>query len=123
MDVVTHGLASFALTRAAFPRAARTTMIGALIAGTVADLDVISARFGPSAFLDWHRTYTHSFLAAALIALLVSSAAFLTSRARQNKDAPIVILLAAFGASLFHLILDSCQNDQVAALWPFRSRR
>src|SRR5206468_221782 len=37
-----------------------------LIAGTIADIDLLSAYFGPSAFLTFYRTYCHSLLAALL---------------------------------------------------------
>ena len=43
MDPVTHGLASYALARAAFPRASRTTLVAVVLAGTVADLDRLTA--------------------------------------------------------------------------------
>ena len=73
MDVVTHGLASYALTRAVFPRVSAVTMAGVIVAGMIADVDMFSARFGPSAFLEWHRTYAHSLTVAFFIALVLSS--------------------------------------------------
>ncbi len=42
MDPLTHVLASYTLKRAAFPRTPRSTTIAMLIAGTIADIDVLS---------------------------------------------------------------------------------
>jgi membrane-bound metal-dependent hydrolase YbcI (DUF457 family) len=121
MDPVTHGLASYALTRAAFPRASRATLAGAVLAGTVADLDQLSAYAGPSAFLAWYRTFTHSVAATIVLAVILALA--LTLLRKQNKD-PIKTILPLFlMASLLHLAMDLCQNDTVELLWPFRSQR
>jgi len=123
MDVVSHGLASYALARAVFPRISRVAMAGAVVAGIVADVDVSSARFGPAAFLQWYRTYTHSAVAAVAFAVVVSLVVLLLLRGRQNKDAFATILLAALGASLLHIAMDFCQNVPVQLLWPFREQR
>ena len=119
-------------------------MAGAIVAGIAADLDAVSARFGPSAFLQWHRTYLHSVSAAVLVAIVVSLAVLLLVRQQrnrqQNKDAfatilpgapPSVpeggsspsVLFAALGASLLHVLMDFCQNERVKLLWPFRAER
>ena len=68
MDIVTHGLASFAVARGFFPRANRPAILSAVLAGTIANIDWLSSYFGPSAYLTWHGTYTHSVLTAILIA-------------------------------------------------------
>jgi inner membrane protein len=123
MDVVSHGLASYALTRAIFPRISRVAIAGVIVAGLVADVDIVSAQFGPSAFLQWHRTYLHSVTAAVLIAIVVSVLVFLVLRQRPNKEVLTAIVLAAFGASLLHLAMDFCQNEQVQLFWPFTAQR
>lgn len=123
MDVVSHGLASYALTRAIFPRISRAGLAGAIVAGVVADVDGLSGRFGPSTFLQWYRTYTHSIAAAVLFAIVASLAVLLFSRRQQDKDTAIGILLATLGASLLHVAMDFCQNEQVELFWPFRTQR
>jgi inner membrane protein len=123
MDPVSHGLASFALTRAIFPRASRLTVVGAVVAGTIADIDGLSARFGPAAYLDWHRTMLHSATAAIAFAVIVSIAVSAISRVRPSKAALPLTFLAALCASLLHLGLDVCQSDGVQLLWPFRRQR
>ena len=40
-----------------------------LCAGLVADLDFLSANFGPSAYLRWNRTATHSMVFILVLAL------------------------------------------------------
>jgi membrane-bound metal-dependent hydrolase YbcI (DUF457 family) len=72
VDIVTHGLASLAVARGFFPRLAKPPMMAAVVLiGCVADVDWISQYFGPSAFLGWHRTCTHSILGTILISAIL----------------------------------------------------
>jgi membrane-bound metal-dependent hydrolase YbcI (DUF457 family) len=121
MDPITHGLASYALARATFPRASRATIAGAVLAGTAADLDRLSAYAGPSAFLAWYRTFTHSVAAAVALAVIFTLAVALLRK--QNTDPIKTILPLLLMASLLHLAMDLCQNETVELLWPFRSQR
>ena len=124
MDPLTHGLASYVLKRAAFPRLARPATFAMVIAGMIADLDGQSARFSPSAFLTFYRTYFHSLLAAVLFSLLVTIPFLLRNRSSVEKQiSPPLIFLAALGTSVLHLLMDLCQSAGVALLWPFSSRR
>jgi inner membrane protein len=120
MDVGTHVLASFALTRAAFPRAPRSVWPAALAVGVIADVDEISTVFGPSAYLHWHRTYTHSLLTAVLLAVLF---AFLyrrfASQQLQSRFSFVAIFVLTLLANCLHLLLDVCQPDGVLLFWPF----
>jgi hypothetical protein len=50
MDVGTHALASLTLTRALIPRAPLAVWMLIVVAGTLADVDSLSAVFGPTAF-------------------------------------------------------------------------
>src|SRR5260370_4220240 len=86
MDAFTHGLASYCVTRAAFPRAARATMLAAILAGSVANIDQFSGTVGPSAYLAWHRTVTHSMLGTLVIAIIFSVAAAFATRRQPNAD-------------------------------------
>lgn len=124
MDPLTHALASYTLKRAAFPRVPRSTTIAMLLAGTLADLDLLSAKFGPSAFLTFYRTYFHSALAALLFGLLVTLPFLLRKRApTENPPPPIPIFFAALSAAILHLLLDVCQSTGVELFWPFSARR
>jgi membrane-bound metal-dependent hydrolase YbcI (DUF457 family) len=95
-----------------------------VIAGMIADLDGQSARFGPSAFLTFYRTYFHSLLAAVLFSLLVTLPFLLRKPPSAEKStSPRLIFLAALSASVLHLLMDLCQSAGVALFWPFSSRR
>ncbi len=124
MDPITYGLASYVLKRAAFPRLARPATLVMVIAGTIADLDGQSARFGPSAFLTFYRTYFHSLLAAVLFSLLVTLPFLLRKPPSAEKQtSPPLIFLAALSASVLHLLMDLCQSAGVELFWPFSPRR
>src|SRR5712664_3813796 len=122
MDAFTHGLASYSITRAVFPRASRTTMMAAILAGSAADLDQLSEYAGPSAFLDWHRTATHSLLGTVLI-VAVFGIGFSITKRKANADSVRNVLLALFAACALHVAMDLTQNESAQLLWPFRAQR
>jgi len=124
MDPLTHALASFTLQRAAFPRLSRTATLAVALAGTIADADLLSAYFGPSAYLTFNRTYFHSLPAALVFGLLAAVPFFsLKPKSPENPIPRATIFVAAFAAALLHLALDACQSSGVELLWPFSSRR
>jgi membrane-bound metal-dependent hydrolase YbcI (DUF457 family) len=124
MDPLTHALASYTLKRAAFPRVPRFATIAMVIAGTIADIDLLSNYAGPSAFLTFYRTYCHSFIAAILFSLLVTLPVFLRKRIpTENPPSPLPIFFATFSAAVLHLLIDLCQSTGVELLWPFSTRR
>src|SRR5207302_5142594 len=99
-------------------------MTAMLIAGTIADIDLLSAYFGPSAFLTFYRTYCHSLPAAFFFSLL-ATIPFLLRRRGQTEQimSPVPIFLAALAAAVLHLFMDVCQSSGVELLWPFSARR
>ena len=124
MDPLTHALASYSLQRAAFPRLSRAATISVVICGIIADADLPSAYFGPSAYLSFNRTYFHSLPAALAFALLATLPFFfLKAKAPENPISPTTIFPATFAAALLHLALDVCQTSGVQVLWPFSTRR
>jgi membrane-bound metal-dependent hydrolase YbcI (DUF457 family) len=124
MDPLTHALASYTLKRAAFPRAPRNVTIAMLLAGTIADLDSLSANFGPSAFLTFARTYLHSLLAALFLALLLAVLFQSAKRPPTETQIPFsIIFVPAFSAGLLHLLMDLCQSAGVELFWPVSIRR
>ncbi len=118
MDVLTHGLASYSVTRAAFPGASRATLLAAILAGVAADLDQLSAYAGPSAFLAWHRTAAHS-----IFGTLVIVAAFFAVASLITRNKPRTVFLALLAACSLHVAMDLTQNESVQLLWPFRAQR
>jgi len=123
MDVLTHGLASYSVTRAVFPKASRATLLAAVFAGIAADLDQLSAYVGPSAFLAWHRTATHSILGTLVIVAAFFAVAYVISRGKPNVDTMRAVFLALVAACSLHVALDLTQNESVQLLWPFRAQR
>jgi membrane-bound metal-dependent hydrolase YbcI (DUF457 family) len=143
VDIVTHGLASLAVARGLFPRTGKLAMAGAVLAGTIANLDWLSNYFGPSAFLRWHGTYTHSIFAAVLVSAGVSMFAALVQRrsvpvrvaepgaatltgARSRDDLATglgPVLYVSLCAALLHIAMDACQSRGVALIWPFSPKR
>jgi len=124
MDPLTHALASYTLKRAAFPRAPRSTTIAMLLAGTIADIDLLSAYVSPSAFLTFYRTYAHSLLAALFFSLLVTITFLLRKREpTEIQTPPLPVFTAALAAALLHLLLDLCQTTGIELFWPLSSRR
>lgn len=124
MDPLTHALASYALKRAAFPRVTRSITLAILVAGTLADLDLFSSYFSPSAYLTFYRTYCHSLLAAILLSLLVTLPfLFLKAKGAESQLSFAKIFFAALAASLLHLFMDLCQSAGVELLWPISTRR
>jgi membrane-bound metal-dependent hydrolase YbcI (DUF457 family) len=124
MDLLTHALTSYTLKRAAFPRALRSATVAMLIAGTIADIDVLSKFAAPSAFLTFYRTCCHSLLAALFISLLVTLPFLRPKHGPEDKRAsPLPVFLAALCAAVLHLLLDLCQSAGVELFWPFSPRR
>src|ERR1700730_4633897 len=123
MDAFTHGLASDSVTRAAFPRASRITLLAVILAGAAADLDQLSAYAGPSAFLDWHRNAPHSVTGLLLIAVGFAAAVTLAARSKQKKDPLRTVFLALLAVCSLHVAMDLTQNESVQLLWPFRAQR
>jgi inner membrane protein len=124
MDVGTHALASFALVRAALPRAPRTAWAVVIVAGTIADLDALSAFVGPSAYLKWHRTDSHSLLVSiAVSALLAGVYLLLNLKPSSAAISPPALFGIILLAQLLHLALDACQSEGVALFWPFSEHR
>lgn len=124
MDLGTHLLASIALTRAAFPRAPRSVLPVACAAGIIADVDAFSPLLGPSAYLSWHRTYTHSIFVAVLLAVLFAVAyRFAAPLQLQSRWSILSIFVLTLLAQCLHLLLDACQPDGVLLFWPFSAAR
>jgi LexA-binding, inner membrane-associated putative hydrolase len=135
VDIVTHGLASFAITRALFPRADRPVIAAAVVAGCAADADWLALYFGPATALFWRGTYFHSLLAAVLlvplmvIPLLAILAGVFSLKAARTQETGAghvrvsALLFAPLCAALLHVGMDACQSQGVMLLWPFTAKR
>jgi membrane-bound metal-dependent hydrolase YbcI (DUF457 family) len=124
MDVGTHTLASLTIGRILVPRAPLLAWAALILAGTIADTDALSALFGPSAYLTWHHTFTHSALVSAAIGTILAVVYFLLNR--QGAFAKIsrtAFLSTLFLAGFLHLAMDASQSDGITLLWPFNAHR
>jgi membrane-bound metal-dependent hydrolase YbcI (DUF457 family) len=124
MDIGTHALASLALSRAFFPRAPRLIWAFSIPAGVIADADAFSAFVSPSAFLIWHRTYTHSLLASLIIACIFAAAYRVwASRDMSSRLSAGTAFVAVLLAQWLHLAMDAAQWQGVELFWPINPTR
>jgi membrane-bound metal-dependent hydrolase YbcI (DUF457 family) len=123
VDPLTHALASYTLKRAAFPRLGGATAVAMVLAGTVADLDLLFSQSSPSAYLTWHRTSLHSIAAAILFSAVLTLLLGRLGRQTERRIGFVSILSAAIAAALLHLFLDLGQSLGTELLWPFTPRR
>jgi inner membrane protein len=124
MEPVTHALASLTLGRAGLGRLTRWGTPMLLVSGLAADADWSSYEGGAPAFLQWHRTASHSLLAAGAISAVVATGFWLADRRNQaSRRVGYLTALAvcAAGAGL-HLLLDLTNSAGVKLLWPFQPR-
>lgn len=123
MDAFTHGLASYAITRAAFPRVSRSILFAAILAGAAANVDQLSAYAGPSAFFGWYRTGMHSIAGTLVIVAVFAVAVFLLGRRKPDAGSFRAVFAALVSVCLLHVAMDLAQNESVQLLWPFRAQR
>jgi membrane-bound metal-dependent hydrolase YbcI (DUF457 family) len=124
MDIGTHALASLALSRAILPRAPKILWACTIPAGIIADSDQFSALAGPSAYLAWSRTYTHSLLASLIIGGIFAAAyrGWTAAELRQRLTVRAVFV-AVLLVQWLHLAMDAAQWQGVELLWPFSPAR
>src|ERR1700676_2111583 len=124
MDIGTHALASLALSRAIFPRAPKLLWAFTIPAGVIADVDVFSALISPSAYLNWHRTYTPSLLASLIIACIFAAAyRAWASRDLISRLSAAAVFVAVLFAQWLHLAMDAAQWQGVELFWPIHPAR
>jgi len=131
VDPASHALTSFALVRGIFPRRPWWFVVGVALAGTIADLDLLSALAGPGAYLTARATFTHSILGTVGVVAIAFGAMCLLKgkrrppqKAAATKDEGIpTFFLAATLAAVLHLLLDVCTSAGIALLWPWRGIR
>jgi len=121
VDIASHALASFALARGFFPRRRWPTVLAIVCAGTLADVDLLSLLFGPSAYFTARRTWTHSFL--GLVAIVAGSALLARYLGKKQPESFSALVIPLSAAAALHMLFDLFQSDGVAVLWPFVSTR
>jgi len=131
VDPASHALASLALVRGFFPRRSWRFTVIVVLAGTLADLDLLTLLFGPATYLSGRNTLTHSLLGTCAIVAIVCVCGYAWEKRRRapQKTGPAsanglgVLLLATFLAAELHPLLDLSTPDGIAIFWPFRPTR
>ncbi len=131
MDLATHAVTSLALARGIFPRRSWPFLAGIVLAGTLADADLLTLLFGPGAYLAGRHTFTHSFvgtvvvigIAVLLVRLLPSGSGSPPKAAATHATGFTSLLLATSLAAIVHVLMDLATSSGVALLWPFRTTR
>jgi membrane-bound metal-dependent hydrolase YbcI (DUF457 family) len=134
MDVGTQGLTSLVIARAFVPRAPWRAWAVIVIAGSIANIDGLSAMLSPSAFIEWHRTYMHSIVVSLIVSLSLGAIYWLGSRGKAGVRASwgaavlrpykgVAFFAAVALAALLHLALDAAQADGTMIFWPLNRQR
>jgi inner membrane protein len=122
------------LARGFFPQRPWLFVLGVVLAGTLADLDLLTAFYDPDVYLSGRNTMSHSFIgtflvidvAIGLLALVESLSVRIASVQRpgmaRTRGAGAFVLATSL-AAILHLLLDLAGSSGVALFWPFRSTR
>jgi inner membrane protein len=102
-----------------------------VLAGTLADFDLLSAVIGPRAYLFARHTFTHSILGTVVVLGVACGTALLLRRksgppqaAGLTIDVRIpTFLIAATLAAVVHVLMDLSTSAGVALLSPWRATR
>jgi membrane-bound metal-dependent hydrolase YbcI (DUF457 family) len=121
VDIATHALTSLALARGFFPRRQWPIVVGMLVAGTLAELDLVSALFGPTAYFAARHTFTDSILGTIAVVAIAAGLAFLLNGKRREELGAICVATSC--AAVAHVAMELCSSDGVALLWPWRTTR
>lgn len=111
-------------------------MVAALVAGTLADADLITILLGPRLYLIGRQTITHSLpgtLCLVLLGLVVGTVLRRDSFTAADKAHSIAstarsggsgsLLAACLLTACAHVAMDALSSNGVELLWPFRSTR
>ena len=121
MDLVSHALLGAASGYAVDRGRARVTLLAGAAAALLPDIDVlISSDVDPLLSLEFHRHFTHSFVAAPFGAALVAGVLWLAFKGKQTFRP---LFIAALAGYLSAILLDACTSYGTQLLWPFSDRR
>ena len=126
MEPVTHFLTGACLGRAGFNRRTAYATLAMTLAAETPDLDIVWGLRGPVAGFQHHRGITHTFVAAPVIALVVTLFCwgFHRLRRRPPRTAPrwFRLWIYALLGALSHLLLDFTNNYGLRPFAPFHPR-
>ena len=115
--------------RAGLNRKTALATLTLTLSSEAADLDVIGGFWGRAFAFEHHRGFTHSFLGAPIVAVVVVAFVYLVWRLRGRKtkypDLPprwgLLFFYACLGG-LVHILLDFTNNYGVRPFWPFSAK-
>lgn len=122
MDNLTHSLVGIVMARAGLNRLAPAALPLAVVAANAPDLDIVAAAWGQIAYLEAHRGWSHSIVAAPFIALALLPIWYLLAR-RRNAIGPRQwggAYLVALAGTLSNPLLDLPNVYGTRFLLPFR---
>jgi inner membrane protein len=130
MEPATHFLTGACIGRAGFNRSTAYATLAAVLAAEAPDLDVFWSIAGPVASLQHHRGITHTFIAAPVVATVITGFVWLLDKfwlrfwkSRRRSDAPRIrwgwLWFTALIADLSHLLLDWTNNYGLRPFFPF----
>jgi inner membrane protein len=129
LEPLTHFLTGACMGRAGLNRKTALATLTLTLAAEAPDLDVLGRFGGPAFGFAHHRGFTHSFLGAPLVALVVVGFVYLIWRLRgrktKNPNLPPrwgLLFLYACLAGLSHILLDFTNNYGVRPFWPFSEK-
>src|SRR2546423_7973434 len=131
MENFAHTLLGLSFAKAGLERATPLGTTALVVASNLPDIDVLprSLLGDTSAYLEYHRGFTHSFFGLALLALLLTLLlTWIDRRFRLRRDhprrplRPLRLFLPAYLRGLRHTLLDFTNNYWVGPLPPFRQR-
>jgi inner membrane protein len=115
MDNLTHSLVGLMLARAGLEKTTPHGTAMMVLAANSPDIDAVVWFGGVMPYLEWHRTYSHAFAFAPLVALLP----MLLARARFSWPSFLASLIGVFS----HLLLDWTNAYGVPLALPFSWHR
>ena len=143
MEPITHFLTGACLARAGLNRTSALATTTLVLAAEAADIDIVWLVKGPVFYFGHHRGFTHTFLGAPVVALLVLGFIYALWRLAQRfgKPGPMgcagcppgavpslrrprwgVLYLLAVLSSLVHILLDYTNSYGVRPFMPFSYR-
>src|SRR3712207_1348344 len=116
MDLVSHALLGAVSGYAANRGRSPIALLAGAAAGLLPDIDVlIGSDTDPLVTLEFHRQFTHSFVAAPVGAALVAAVLWFASK----RAHPFLLLwIASLAGYLSAILLDACTSFGTQLLWP-----
>ena len=126
VEPVTHFLTGSALSRAGLNRRSAYTTAVMVLAAEAPDLDVLAGLRGPVAGLQYHRGWTHTFLATPLVAIVTVAVVLGVAKLMRHKSVHPTrigwLLFCGWIAALSHLALDWTNNYGLRPFLPWSYR-